>query len=161
MLVQADLRQFPAHSERHEKHAEHVVIEVAHAGCLRRRNAARPCEAAVPCISVICTTAARLRPCQKVRPHFWAARIYMKSVPKVLSIDAGHDRIAAQPGVVRLERKPLALVVSLVLWQLQIPVRLGAERRLPRPLLPLRSLPRFLNELLRWAGGEEEAGAPT
>ena len=83
MLVQADLRQFPAHSERHEKHAEHVVIEVAHAGCLRRRDAARPCEAAVPCISVICTTAARLRPCQKVRPwpHFWAARIYMKSVP--------------------------------------------------------------------------------
>ena len=59
MLVQADLRQFPAHSERHEKHAEHVVIEVAHAGCLRRRDAARPCEAAVPCISVICTTAAR------------------------------------------------------------------------------------------------------
>ena len=59
MLVQADLRQFPAHSERHEKNAEHVVIEVAHAGCLRRRDAARPCEAAVPCISVICTTAAR------------------------------------------------------------------------------------------------------
>ena len=59
MLVQADLRQFPAHSERHEKHAQHVVIEVAHAGCLRRRDAARPCEAAVPCISVICTTAAR------------------------------------------------------------------------------------------------------
>ena len=59
MLVPADLRQFPAHSERHEKHAEHVVIEVAHAGCLRRRDAARPCEAAVPCISVICTTAAR------------------------------------------------------------------------------------------------------
>ena len=91
MLVQADLRQFPAHSERHEKHAEHVVIEVAHAGCLRRRDAARPCEAAVPCISVICTTAARLRPCQKVRPwpHFWAARIYMKSVPcpKICSPD--------------------------------------------------------------------------
>ena len=83
MLVQADLRQFPAHSERHEKNAEHVMIEVAHAGCLRRRDPARPCEAAVPCISVICTTAARLRPCQKVRPwpHFWAARIYMKSVP--------------------------------------------------------------------------------
>ena len=103
MLVQADLRQFPAHSERHEKHAEHVVIEVAHAGCLRRRDAARPCEAAVPCISVTSTTAARLRPCQKVRPwpHFWAARIYMKSVPcgkakmpalHVLKVRGGDER---------------------------------------------------------------------
>ena len=120
MLVQADLRQFPAHSERHEKHAEHVVIEVAHAGCLRRRDPARPCEAAVPCISVICTTAARLRPCQKVRPwpHFWAARIYMKKVPcpkkRAPGASANTAPSSSYPKLLGLTQRLLKTVYSTV-----------------------------------------------